>query len=170
MEGERKESHEKSYTTKLALQAIHTLGQAFECGARPRKVGSQEPETGEPSPRPECMGCGYGGGKVNADRNTELTQIVHDFAVRLSDEGIAPDNQILTDHADCSTCQWVFYHKNEALEALDYFAGCGYEVRVSDDRKVYLPVPTTDPKPFWLIFVGVRPEEASAYIDDMEVA
>ena len=170
MEGERKESHERSYTTRLALQAIHTLGEAFECGARPRKVGSQEPETGEPSPHQECMGCGYGGGKVNADLNIEITQIVHDFAVRLSDEGIAPDNQILTDHADCSTCQWVFYHKNEAMEALDYFAGCGFEVRVSDDRKVYIPVPTTDPKPFWLIFVGVRPEEASAYIDDMEVA
>lgn len=101
---------------------------------------------------------------MNADRNTELTQIVHDLAVRLSCEGIAPDNQILTDHVDCSTCQWVFYHKNEALEALDHLFGCGFEVRVSDDRKVYLPVPTVDEKPFWLIFVGVRPEEASAYV------
>ena len=116
------------------------------------------------------MFCGYGGGKVNADRNTEITQIVHDFAVRLSDEGIAPDNQILTDHADCSTCQWVFYNKRHALEALDHLAGCGYRVLVSDDRKVYMPVPTVDGKPFWLIFVGVRPEEVSAYIDDMEVA
>lgn len=100
---------------------------------------------------------------MNADRNTEITQIVHDFAVRLADEGIAPDNQILTDHADCSTCQWVFYNKRHALEALDHLAGCGYEVLVSDDRKVYLPVPTVGEKPFWLIFVGVRPEEASAY-------
>lgn len=107
---------------------------------------------------------------MNADRNTEITQIVHDLAVRLSCEGIAPDNQILTDHADCSTCQWVFYHKNEALEALDYFAGCGYRVLVSDDRKVYMPVPTVDAKPFWLIFVGVRPEEASAYVNSVEVA
>lgn len=101
---------------------------------------------------------------MNADRNTEITQIVHDFAVRLADEGIAPDNQILTDHADCSTCQWVFYNKRHALEALDHLFGCGFEVRVSDDRKVYLPVPTVDAKPFWLIFVGVRPEEASAYV------
>ena len=107
---------------------------------------------------------------MNADRNTEITQIVHDFAVRLADEGIAPDNQILTDHADCSTCQWVFYNKRHALEALDHLAGCGYRVLVSDDRKVYMPFPTVDGKPFWLIFVGVRPEEASAYIDDMEVA
>ena len=107
---------------------------------------------------------------MNADRNTEITQIVHDFAVRLSDAGIAPDNQILTDHVDCSTCQWVFYHKNEALEALDHLFGCGFEVRVSDDRKVYIPVPTTDTKPLWLIFVGVRPEEASAYVNSVEVA
>ena len=77
---------------------------------------------------------------MNGDRNTELTQIVHDFAVRLSDEGLAPDNQILTDHADCSTCQWVFYHKSQALEALDHLCGCGYRVLVSDDRKVYIPV------------------------------
>ena len=107
---------------------------------------------------------------MNADRNTEITQIVHDFAVRLSDAGIAPDNQILTDHADCSTCQWVFYHKHHALEALDHLAGCGLKARVSDDRKVYMPVPTVDGKPFWLIFVGVRPEEASAYVNSMEVA
>ena len=72
---------------------------------------------------------------MNADRNTEITQIVHDFAVRLSSAGVAPDNQILTDHVDCSTCQWVFYHKSQALEALDYFAGCGFEVRVSDAGK-----------------------------------
>lgn len=107
---------------------------------------------------------------MNAERNTELTQIVHDFAVRLSDEGIAPDNQILTDYSGCSMCQWVFYHKNEALEALDHLAGCGYEVRVSDDGRVYIPVPTVDEKPFWLIFADVRPEEVAAYIDDMEVA
>lgn len=107
---------------------------------------------------------------MNADRNTEITQIVHDFAVRLSDAGIAPDNQILTDHADCSTCQWVFYHKNEALEALDHLAGCGLKARVSDDRKVYMPVPTVSEKPFWLIFVGVRPEEASAYVNSVGVA
>ena len=100
---------------------------------------------------------------MNAELNTELTEIVHDFAVRLSSEGIAPDNQILTDHADCSTCQWVFYNKSHALEALDHLVGCGYEVLVSDDRKVYLPVPTVGGKPFWLIFVGVRPEEVSAY-------